>query len=257
MRGGGSELQFDGEPLGREGASRLLRSCFLADEITGAQAGEVDGALWRSEAAGDFGLHLHYPQVLLGEIVGERNRKIGEDPEGRRLEALEPNEAICERGAASYASSDWSRDRSGEGRGLLAPRPNSGLRTPRSLRAQAPWRPAPWCLAPPPWRPGALRAGLRPRAPCRIRRPPEARATDGRRRKHDRLFEAISRGAKGRGPRRRPRTPARPNAVGQRDRADGSASRRCAASGSGRRCESPFRRGSAPAPPRRVSPMPR
>ena len=90
-----SELQVDGQSFGGEGQGlEDVEALLSGRRDDGAQAGEVGGALWGSEAAGDFGLHFHHPQVLFGEVIGEGNREIGEEPEGRVFEGLEPDEEI-------------------------------------------------------------------------------------------------------------------------------------------------------------------
>src|SRR5574337_1763342 len=94
-RSGGSELQFYGEPFGGEGEGFEDVEALLSgrrDHRT--QAREVFGALEGSESAGDFDLHFHHPQILLGEVVGEGNGEVDEEPEGRLLEGLEPDEEI-------------------------------------------------------------------------------------------------------------------------------------------------------------------
>ena len=79
-----SELQRDGELFWGKGERLVDVEALLSGRRNhGSEAGEVGGALRGSEAAGDFGLHLHHPQVLFGEVVGEGNREIGEEPEGR------------------------------------------------------------------------------------------------------------------------------------------------------------------------------
>ena len=91
---GGLEFELDGQSIGGEGQGlEDVEALLSGGRDHGAQAGEVDCALRGFEAAGDFGLHLH-PHIPFGEVVGEGNREIGEEPEGRVLEGLEADEEI-------------------------------------------------------------------------------------------------------------------------------------------------------------------
>jgi hypothetical protein len=75
----------------------MLRPCFRADEIAERRRAKSAAPRGVSEAAGDFGLRLHHPQILFGEVVGEGNGEIGEESEGRLFEGLEPDEQIVSR----------------------------------------------------------------------------------------------------------------------------------------------------------------
>ena len=69
-------------------------------------------------------------KVLFDELVGEGNREVGEEPEGRLLEGLEPDEEIVSGPLLLSAYSGSSRDRRPAGfcagRGLPGRRPNIG-----------------------------------------------------------------------------------------------------------------------------------
>ena len=77
----GSERQFDEEPFGRQGEGvQDVEALLSSGRDDGSQTREVDGAARRSEAAGYFDLHLHHPQVLFGQVVGEGRFEIVEEP---------------------------------------------------------------------------------------------------------------------------------------------------------------------------------
>ena len=151
-------------------ALRMSRPCFRADEITERQAREVGGALQGSESAGDLDLHLHHSQVLLGEVVGEGNSEVDEEPEGRLLEGLEPDEEIVS-GPLLLALFRVHRGIEGrqapvQGEAFPDGGPIPVLERLDGFGRGAPPRPAPWPLARPRLRPEASPPGPRPRAPC-------------------------------------------------------------------------------------------
>ena len=61
----------------------------------GSEGGEDLSAVKGAERAGDFHFHLHHPQVLLGQIVGEGDVEIGEEPQRFGFERLRPFEQIA------------------------------------------------------------------------------------------------------------------------------------------------------------------
>ena len=154
----------------------MLKPCFRAERDHGSGGGRSRRRLAEFlEAAGDFGLHFHHPQILFGEVVGEGNREIGEEPEGCLLEGFEPDEEIV---SGALLLSFFGVHRGIEGRqapvkGEAFPdgRPNIGLRTLLILwgaSARVPLRVRGFRISPCPYVQEASRAGPRPRAPCRV-----------------------------------------------------------------------------------------
>ena len=60
----------------------------------GAQGGEGLSALMGSKTAGDLHLHLHHPERLLGEIVGEGNLEVDEEPEHVVFEPVQAQQQV-------------------------------------------------------------------------------------------------------------------------------------------------------------------
>ena len=93
----------------------------------GADAGEGSRAGHGSEAAGDFHLDLHHPQVALGLIVGEGDGEVIEESQDIGFELVQPDQEIVS-GAMGRPSA--RSDLSGEGR-LVAmegkPAPDDGV----------------------------------------------------------------------------------------------------------------------------------
>src|SRR5271157_1616693 len=79
----------------------------------GAEAGEGPRAGHCSEAAGDFHLDLHHPQILLGLIVGEGDGEVVEESQHIGFELVQPDEEIVSRAMRRPSAGS---DRSGEGR---------------------------------------------------------------------------------------------------------------------------------------------
>ncbi len=79
----------------------------------GAEVGEGPGAGHCSEAAGDFYLDLHHPQIALGLIVGEGDGEVIAETQHIAFELVQPDQEIVS-GAMGCPSA--GSDLSGEGR---------------------------------------------------------------------------------------------------------------------------------------------
>jgi hypothetical protein len=55
-------------------------SLFSRGRDDGSEGGKGLRAFEGSERAGDFHFHFHHPQILLGQIVGEGNVEVDEEP---------------------------------------------------------------------------------------------------------------------------------------------------------------------------------
>jgi hypothetical protein len=60
----------------------------------GAERGEVLSGFESPEGAGDFHLHLHHAQSLFGEVVGEGNGEVGEEPQHIVFEPVQSDQQI-------------------------------------------------------------------------------------------------------------------------------------------------------------------
>ena len=67
------------------------------------QRGEGLSALDGTESARDFHLHLHHAQRLFGEIVGEWNVEVDQEPQNVVFELVQPKEQVMARPAFDLA----------------------------------------------------------------------------------------------------------------------------------------------------------
>src|ERR1700727_1440090 len=67
------------------------------------QRGEGLSALHGTESARDFHLHLHHAQRLFGEIVGEWNVEVAQEPQNVVFELVQPKKQVMARPAFDLA----------------------------------------------------------------------------------------------------------------------------------------------------------
>ena len=79
--------------------------------------GEVRSALLGAEATGDFLPQFHHPAVALGEIVGERHARVGQEAEHVRFACAEPQQQIVTDPAWRWAA--WPGLRQGRLRRVI------------------------------------------------------------------------------------------------------------------------------------------
>jgi hypothetical protein len=71
-------------------SSEGVPAAFSGGGEGGAEAGEAGGAFEGAQATGDFHLHLHHAQILLGQIIGEAVK----EAQDVVLVALQPLEQV-------------------------------------------------------------------------------------------------------------------------------------------------------------------
>jgi hypothetical protein len=69
----------------------------------GAEGGEVLSGVESSEAAGDFHLHLHHPERLFREVVGEGNLEVDEEAQDIVLELMQSAQQVLSRSSLGLA----------------------------------------------------------------------------------------------------------------------------------------------------------
>ncbi len=69
----------------------------------GAEGGEVLSGVESAEGAGDFHLHLHHAQRLLGQVVGEGDVEVDEEAQGLVLEVMQPAQQVLSRPSLGLA----------------------------------------------------------------------------------------------------------------------------------------------------------
>ena len=93
----------------------------------GAEAGEGPCPGHCSEAAGDFHLDLHHPQIPFGLVVGEGDSEVIEESQHIAFELVQPDQKIV---SGSMGRASARSDLSGEGRQVSMegePAPDDGV----------------------------------------------------------------------------------------------------------------------------------
>src|SRR3984885_7620440 len=103
---GGGGSGWEGVDEGGSVASEGLEDVsplFSRRSDDGAERGEVLSGVESPESAGDFHLHLHHAQRLLGEVVGERDVEVDEEAQDVVFELMQPAQEVLPRPSLGLA----------------------------------------------------------------------------------------------------------------------------------------------------------